>query len=167
MWTTGEFINGSVPAFSRQNYDDVTEEYALGPAERAKYGKDARKKTVKTKRVSLYLPTLESWSQDKWTALLTDIKQAIETSTSKKKRKIATSAHSVSPDLVEEEADVVFKSDPPEPESGPDEGSGSEESGSSAGEEDEDEDEDEEMQDVPAVEDEACSQAEGVAMVVG
>ncbi|PBK64407.1 hypothetical protein ARMSODRAFT_979231 [Armillaria solidipes] len=141
MWTTGVFVNNSVPAFSRRNYDDITEEYALSPAERAKYGKDARKKTVKTKRVSLYLATLDSWKHNKWIDLLNDIKEAVETSSSRKKRKISTLAHSTSPDLVEEEPVVVFQSDPPEPDS--DEGSGDEGSASVAGEED-----DEGMQDV-------------------
>ncbi len=85
MWSTGKFVNNA-PAFSRQNYDDITEEYALSRAERAKYGKDARKKSVKTKRVSVYLATLKSWGQDKWNTLLTDVKTAIESSTSRKKR---------------------------------------------------------------------------------
>ncbi len=136
MWTTGAFVNSSAPAFLCQNYDDITEEYALSAAERLKYGKDVRKKTVKTKCVSQYLATLESWKEDKWNGLFTDIKKAIKTSSSKKKHKISTSARSASPDLVEEAEDVVFRSDPPKPDS--EEGSGSDESADSSGEEDED-----------------------------
>ncbi|KAK0214699.1 hypothetical protein EDD85DRAFT_1030067 [Armillaria nabsnona] len=127
MWSTGKFVNNA-PAFSCQNYDDIAEEYALSPAERAKYGKDARKKSVKTKRVSVYLAMLKSWDQDKWNTLLTDVKTATESSTSRKKHKISTSANTISPDLMEEEPNIVFKSDPLEPESGS-EGSGSESDG--------------------------------------
>ncbi len=134
MWTTGVLVNSSAPTFSRQNFDNVTEEYVLSAAEHAKYGKEARKKTVKTKRVSVYLPTLEAWTQDKWNDLLIDIRKAIETSTSKRKRKTSTSVHSASPDLIEEDIDVMFKSDPPEPDS---EGSSAgDESSSGSGEED-------------------------------
>ncbi|PBL04024.1 hypothetical protein ARMGADRAFT_1070516 [Armillaria gallica] len=114
-----------------------TTEYALSAAERLKYGKDARKKTVKTKRVSQYLATLASWKEDKWNDLFADIKKAIKTSSSKKKRKISTSTRSASPNLIEEAEDVMFRSDPPEPDS--EEGSDSDESAVSSGEEDEDE----------------------------
>ncbi len=70
MWSTGVFVNTTTPTFSRQNFDDVTEEFALNPAERAKYGKDARKKSVKTKHVSVYQATLDSWDDAKWIELL-------------------------------------------------------------------------------------------------
>lgn len=136
MWSTSKFMNNA-PAFSHQNYDDITEEYALSHAEHAKYGKDARKTSVKTKWVSVYLATLESWGQDKWNTLLTDVKTAIKSSTSRKKCRILTSANIISSDLMEEELDIVFKLDPLELESG----SGSERSGSdSDGEEEADED---------------------------
>ncbi|KAK0184235.1 hypothetical protein F5146DRAFT_1006735 [Armillaria mellea] len=132
MWSTSEFMN-NVPAFSHQNYNDITEEYALSPAEHAKYGKNARKKSVKTKRMSLYLATLETWGQDKWNTLLIDVKTAIESSTSRKRHKISTSANTTSPNLIEEEPDIVFKSDLLEPESG----SGSEGSDSDSDREEE------------------------------
>ncbi|KAK0432233.1 hypothetical protein EV421DRAFT_2001322 [Armillaria borealis] len=136
MWSTGKFVNNA-PAFSLQNYDDLTEEYALSPAKHAKYGKNVRKKSVKMKWVSVYLATLESWDQDKWNTLLTDVKTATESSTSRKKRKISTSANTITPDLMEEEPDIIFKLDPLEPESG----SGSEGSDSdSDGEEEADDD---------------------------
>ncbi|KAK0445689.1 uncharacterized protein EV420DRAFT_1717449 [Desarmillaria tabescens] len=122
MWTTGVFVNTTAPTFSRQNFDNVTEEFALNPAERAKYGKDARKKSVKTKRVSIYQATLDSWNDAKWIELLTEVKQAVETSTSKKRRKMSTSAWSASPDIIEQEADIVFRSDPPDPDSDEDSG---------------------------------------------
>ncbi|KAK0237594.1 hypothetical protein EDD85DRAFT_789749 [Armillaria nabsnona] len=109
MWTTGVFVNTATPTFLRQNFDDITEEFTLDPAERAKYSKDVRKKTVKTKRVSVYQATKL-------------IKQAVETSMSKKRRWM--SAQSASPDAIEQEADIVFRSDPPDPDSGSDEDSG-------------------------------------------
>ncbi|PBK58685.1 hypothetical protein ARMSODRAFT_983637 [Armillaria solidipes] len=106
MWTTGMFITTAAPTFSRQNFDDIIEEFALNPAERAKYSKDAWK-SVKTKR---------------WIELLTEVKQAIETSTSKKRHKMSTSARSASPDIIEQEADIVFRSDPPDLDSDEDSG---------------------------------------------
>ncbi len=122
MWSTVVFVNTTTPTFSRQNFDDVTEEFALNPAERAKYGKDARKKSVKTKRVSVYQATLDSWDDAKWIELLKKVQQAVETSTSKKRRKTSTSAWSASPDIVEQEADIVFRSDPPDADSDEDSG---------------------------------------------
>ncbi len=136
MWTTGVFVNTATPTFSRQNFDDITEEFTLNPAECAKYGKDVRKKTVKTKRVSVYQATLDSWSDAKWIELLTDIKQAVETSTSKKRRRM--SARSTSPDIIEQEEDIVFRSDPPDPDSDEDSG----DSGGSMGTMDESAEED-------------------------
>ncbi|PBK82676.1 hypothetical protein ARMGADRAFT_1038459 [Armillaria gallica] len=55
---------GSSPPFM-QNFDDVMEEFALNPAECAKYGKDTWKKSVKTKHVSVYQATLDSWDDAK------------------------------------------------------------------------------------------------------
>ncbi|KAK0185030.1 hypothetical protein F5146DRAFT_1006085 [Armillaria mellea] len=117
MWSTGKFMNNA-PAFSCQNYNDITKEYTLSPAECTKYGKNARKKNIKTKQVSLYLATLETWGQDKWNTLLTDVKTAIKSSTSQKRHKILTFANTTSLNLIEEEPDIVFKLDLLEPESG-------------------------------------------------
>ncbi len=138
MWTTGMFVNTATPTFLRQNFDDITEEFTLDPAECAKYGKDVQKKTVKMKRVSVYQATLDSWDEAKWIKLLTEVKQAVETSTSKKRCRM--SAQSASPDTIEQEADIMFRSDPPDPDSGSDEDSG--DSGGSVGTTDESAEED-------------------------
>ncbi|KAK0437480.1 hypothetical protein EV421DRAFT_1738948 [Armillaria borealis] len=134
-WNTNYLPNGTQKGFSKKgcmnesgwtcdinNFDDVTEEYMLSMAEHAKHGKLSRPNRY------------YSWIQDKWDDLLIDIKKTIETSTSKKKHKTSTSTQSASSDLIEEDIDVVFKSDPPKPDS--ERSSAGDESSSGNGKED-------------------------------
>lgn len=113
MWSMGSFI-GDAPELSRQNYDDFTETQPVSIKERAKRGNSAKMKTIKIKRVTQWLKTLNTWTDAKWEALLADVKKAVEESIPKKR--CGGSGRSSSPiEIIEEDLDdEIPASDPPD-----------------------------------------------------
>ncbi|KAK0191769.1 hypothetical protein F5146DRAFT_1224428 [Armillaria mellea] len=115
MWKSGSFANDA-PEFSRQNYDDFKDNHVISIEERAKRGDAAKRKTVKIKHVSKWLKTLNSWTDDKWEALLQDVKTAVSENMGKGKCRGGSGARSSSPiEIVEEDSDgEIPASDPPD-----------------------------------------------------